>query len=138
MRLLLDTNIFLEILLGQEQATACRQILSMADTHDLFISDFSLHSIGLALFRRNRFEAFESFVVDLFVNAGVGLLTLAVVDEMTRVSRIAQRFALDFDDAYQYVLAERYGLHIVSLDADFDRTDKERQTPAQIASREMG
>ncbi|MCX7855996.1 MAG: hypothetical protein N2556_08525 [Anaerolineae bacterium] len=43
-----------------------------------------------------------------------------------------QRFGLDFDDAYQYVAAEKYGLTLVSLDADFDRTPLGRRTPGQV------
>jgi uncharacterized protein len=39
---------------------------------------------------------------------------------------------LDFDDAIQYVAAERDDLMIVSLDADFDRTPRGRKTPAQV------
>lgn len=41
---------------------------------------------------------------------------------------------LDFDDAYQYALAERYGLRIVSFDADFDATVKGRVRPAEVTS----
>jgi hypothetical protein len=131
MKLLLDTNIFLEILLEQEQAMACRRLLSTSNTQDLFISDFSLHSVGLALFRRKQFEAFEQFLNDVFINIRIGLLALAVND-METVGHAARQFALDFDDAYQYALAERYRLCIVSLDADFDHTPSGRQTPAQI------
>lgn len=43
-----------------------------------------------------------------------------------------KRFHLDFDDAYQYVAAERYNLTIVSFDSDFDRTDKGHKTPAEL------
>jgi len=41
-------------------------------------------------------------------------------------------FNLDFDDAYQYVAAEKHNLTLVSLAADFDRTDRGRKTPADI------
>jgi hypothetical protein len=41
-------------------------------------------------------------------------------------------FNLDFDDAYQYVAAEKHDLTLVSFDADFDRTDRGRKTPADI------
>lgn len=44
----------------------------------------------------------------------------------------AERFRLDFDDAYQYVAAEKHNLTLVSLDADFDRTERGRKTPTQI------
>jgi predicted nuclease of predicted toxin-antitoxin system len=39
---------------------------------------------------------------------------------------------LDFDDAYQCVIARRDNLTLVSFDSDFDRTDLQRQTPAEI------
>jgi len=43
-----------------------------------------------------------------------------------------QRFHLDFDDAYQYVAAEKYDLTLVSFDADFDRTPRGRRTPGEM------
>lgn len=42
------------------------------------------------------------------------------------------RFNLDFDDACQYVAAELFNAVVVSFDGDFDRTDRGRQTPADI------
>jgi len=42
------------------------------------------------------------------------------------------RMKLDFDDAYQYVAAEKHNLTLVSFDADFDRTDRGRKTPAEL------
>ncbi len=40
-----------------------------------------------------------------------------------------KRFSLDFDDAYQYAVAEKHGLEIISFDADFDRTEIGRKKP---------
>ncbi|WP_456366658.1 PIN domain-containing protein, partial [Thermococcus sp.] len=40
-----------------------------------------------------------------------------------------EKFNLDFDDAYQYRLAELYNLKIVSFDSDFDKTERGRLTP---------
>ncbi len=51
MKLLLDTNVFLEILLEQERADEARTLLKKTSEHEFFLSDFSLHSIGLMLFR---------------------------------------------------------------------------------------
>jgi uncharacterized protein len=42
------------------------------------------------------------------------------------------QFGLDFDDAYQYVAAERDNVVVVSFDTHFDQTDRGRQTPAQV------
>jgi len=133
MRLLLDANIFLEILLGQAKAAEARTLLSKTDDHDFFISDFSLHSIGLLFFRRKRYEAFQLFLKDMLLEGGATLLSLGVAD-MESILAAAQRFNLDFDDAYQYVTAEKHNLAIVSFDGDFDRTERGRQTPSQIAS----
>jgi predicted nucleic acid-binding protein len=52
---LVDTNVFLEILLTQEKQDACRKFLE-TNVGSLFISDFSLHSIGVILFRNNKEE----------------------------------------------------------------------------------
>jgi len=43
-----------------------------------------------------------------------------------------RKFGLDFDDAYQYAVAARYGLTIVSFDSDFDRTERGRRTPGDL------
>jgi len=131
MKLLLDTNVFLEILLEQEQTAQARFLLSRSDDHEFFISDFSVHSIGLLLFRRKRHQAFQLFLKDVLLTTGTTLLSLGVAD-MDSIVAAAQRFNLDFDDAYQYVAAEKYNLTLVSLDGDFDRTERGRQTLAQM------
>jgi predicted nucleic acid-binding protein len=131
MRLLLDTNIFLELFLEQDRAQEARKLLSKTEEHEFFLSDFSLHSIGLLLFRRRQQDVFRRFLTDMFLNGAVGVVAL-FPGEMEAVIRAARQFSLDFDDAYQYAVAERYALTIVSLDADFDRTERGRQTPDQV------
>jgi hypothetical protein len=130
MRLLLDTNIFLEVLLGQERAADAQRLLS-ASEHELFVSDFGLHSIGLLLLRRKQHDVLRHFLKDVLARVGVGMLGLTA-GELSSVIEPSQRFGLGFDDAYQYALAERDQLTIVSLDSDFDRTERGRQTPAAI------
>ena len=58
---LVDTNIFLEILLAQHRKEDCKRFL---DTHieEIAISDFSLHSIGVILFRNHEGGTFLKFV----------------------------------------------------------------------------
>jgi len=53
MMYLLDTNIFLEILLQREKSKAAKHLFITNPSTDLFITDFSLHSIGVFLFQRN-------------------------------------------------------------------------------------
>lgn len=64
-------------------------------------------------------------------NAGVIIISLSVND-MEAIIKVSQGFNLDFDDAYQYVTAEKYGLTIVSFDSDFDRTERGRIVPAKV------
>ena len=83
------------------------------------------------LFHRKLFETFKQFLDDLIVTGGTRLLRLSTQD-MEIIPTVAQQFGLDFDDAYQYVLADKYDLEIVSFDSDFDRTKKGRKTPNEI------
>jgi len=131
MRFLIDTNIFLEVILGQEKAEKAQELLSKTEEHEFFISDYSLHSIGLLLFRRKQYNVFRQFLTDMISNAGIRVCALSAKD-MEAVANVAQKFNLDFDDAYQYVAAEKFSLEIVSFDSGFDRTEKGRKTPAQL------
>ena len=124
---LVDTNVFLEVFWEQQRAEESRQFLLNAPADSLYISDFSLYSIGIILVRRHLSETFRLFLQD--VQAGLRLVRLNL-DELDVLPEVAQNLKLDFDDAYQYVLAERRGLRLVSFDADFDSTPLGRVTPS--------
>jgi len=130
-RLLIDTNIFLEVILEQAKAEEAQALLVKTEEHEFFISDYALHSIGLLLFRQKQHHVFQEFVNDMMFQAGMMVASLSVED-MVSVIEAAQRFGLDFDDAYQYAVAEKYGLTIVSFDADFDHTEQGRKTAGEI------
>lgn len=49
MRCLVDTNVWLERLLDQEKSKVAAHFLDSTPTEWLFVSDFSLHSIGVIL-----------------------------------------------------------------------------------------
>lgn len=128
---LLDTNIFLELLLDQIHADEAETLLLKAPSSGLHISEFSLYSIGIFLCQRKRYDLFLRFVDDLSKNDGIIQLRLSLPD-MHQVTKAIQEFRLDFDDAYQYVTAKKYGLTLVSFDKDFDRTDRGRKTPGEL------
>jgi uncharacterized protein len=128
---LLDTNIWLERLLEQEQSDVVRQILENVASDQLCISDFALHSIALALTRRNRQDAFIRFVQDVLIDGDARLIRLKAQDLKAVIKSMEQQ-RLDYDDAYQYVVAEQYNLILVSFDRDFDSTERGRQTPSQV------
>lgn len=128
---LVDTNIWLERLLDQERSAEVGQFLAQTSTDQLLMTDFALHSIGVILDRLGQRAVLSRFVDDLFVQGGVGLVSVRPA-AMHRLVSVMERFDLDFDDAYQYVAAEQADAVIVSFDGDFDRTDRGRQTPAHI------
>lgn len=127
---LVDTNIFLEGLLEQEKAASVRSFFRTIDLADMFITDLSLHSIGIILFRLGKHEIFISFLNDLIVD-GIVVLSLCPED-LVKLKRVAQRFNLDFDDVYQYMAAEKYQLQLISFDGDFDMTETGRKEPSEV------
>ena len=131
MKLLLDTNIFLEVILDQESAEEARTPLSKVEEHEFFLSGYSLHSIGLLLFHRGQHEIFRQFLIDMILEAG-GYHHCPLSSRNGRRYPSGPAVRLDFEDAYQYAVAERYGLTIISFDGDFDRTARGRKTPEDL------
>lgn len=60
---LVNTNIFLEILLQQSKSQVCKDFLDN-NIGNLHISDYSLHSIGVLLFKQNKESLFLKFLRD--------------------------------------------------------------------------
>lgn len=131
MKFLVDTNIILEVVLDQEKSEEAKSFLMKFDENQFYITDFSLHSIGLLLFQRNQHKVFEQIYDDMIKGAGLLVLSLKLEEIKTFVQE-SMRFDLDFDDAYQYFLAKTNDLTIVSFDKDFDRTDLVRKTPGDF------
>ena len=115
--ILADTNIFLEILLDQDKKENCKSFLNKNIGH-LYISDFSLHSIGVHLVRNKQFEVYEKFVNDVL--SEINLVTLEK-RLYTKPITISKKFNLDFDDSYQCALAKEYGFSIATMDNDFKK-----------------
>lgn len=128
---LLDTNIWLERLLGQAQAEVVAELLDTLSPSDMCMTDFTLHSIGVICNRLNQRDVFIKFVDDVLIDASV-LLVSVPANQMKRVVEIIDLFRLDFDDAYQYVAAELEKATIVSFDQDVDKTEQRRLTPMQV------
>jgi len=131
MKFLIDTNILLEIILNQEKANEARALLEKPEKFEFFLTDFSLHSIGILFFRTKKHHSFYQFLNDMIFSEVLSIISLPYED-MEKVIEASLRFNLDFDDAYQYVVAEKHGLTIVSFDSDFDQTDLGRKTPEDV------
>ncbi len=131
---LVDTNIWLERLLDQERAAEVGRFLAEVPADELLVSDFSFHSIGVILDRLDQHENLLELVDDLFSNGAVGLVALEPQD-MPRLVEVIKEFKLDFDDAYQYVAAEKHSVELVSFDTDFAGTERGSVTPGTIVTR---
>ncbi|HEX8475420.1 MAG TPA: PIN domain-containing protein [Pyrinomonadaceae bacterium] len=128
---LVDTNIWLERLLAQAKSDEAGAFLDHTLSSDFYITDFSFHSICVILSRLKKTSLLRDFVQDVFIDGAVNLASIRPEETMGVIIRM-QLSELDFDDAYQYAVAEKYNLTIVSFDADFNRTERGRKTPAEI------
>jgi predicted nucleic acid-binding protein len=113
----MHTHIFLEMLLEQDKKEDCIGFLEN-NIGNLNITDFSLHSIGVVLFKYGKEEIFENFVNDVIANIKLLSLPMELYGDVVSARKSLN---LDFDDAYQYSLAKNHGLKIVTMDKDFDR-----------------
>ena len=65
---------------------------------------------------------------DVIIEAGIAVIGLDP-KELLALPEVSKRFRLDFDDSYQYAVAQKFGLQIISFYADFDRTGRGRKIP---------
>jgi predicted nucleic acid-binding protein len=128
---LIDTNIWLERLLAQDNSEVVGELLDKIPLEQIFITDFSFHSICVILTRLKHSQALMDFIEDVVIDGEIKLLTTRP-DEISLVLDVMNSLNLDFDDGYQYLIAEQNNLVIVSFDHDFDKTPLGRKTPAAI------
>jgi hypothetical protein len=128
---LLDTNIFLEYILRRSRVEEVREFFQRADLTTLYISDFSLHTIGVLYLREHKSREYLVFVNEDIIASGIHVIKVTP-DNFSKITGAADTFHLDFDDAYQYAVAEQNGLSIVSFDKDFDRTERGRVEPKDL------
>ncbi len=83
---LVDTNIFLEILLKQDKKEDCKKFLNN-NIEDLHVTDFSLHSIGVILFRYDKEDIFQKFVEDFMLDTELLSLPMELYNEVVTVRK---------------------------------------------------
>ena len=114
---LIDSNVILEVLLSQEKKATCKKFIE--DNLDkIIVSDFTIYSIGILLFKFKREKLFQKFCNDFLPNIivkSVGFENLKLLTEVSLETK------LDFDDSYQYLIAKNNGLKIVTLDKHFKK-----------------
>ena len=130
-RYLVDTNVWLERLLDQDKSDISAKFFELVSPESILISDFSLHSIGVILFRYKKLKLLETFIEDLFINAKIELLSLDSID-LLKVSVNSKKFKLDFDDSYQLTLAQKFDLTLITFDMDFIAKGLKVKSPDEI------
>lgn len=121
--ILADTNIFLEILLDQNGKEKCKKFLSK-NLGNIVISDFSLHSIGVILFKKGYQHLFNQFINDIFPKIQFVTLTAKYYGN---IAIVAKATGLDFDDSYQFCLSNENGFEIATMDKDFTKVSNRIQ-----------
>jgi predicted nucleic acid-binding protein len=131
---LVDTNIFLEVMLSRRRKDECKRFLKMLRDGEILgtVTDFSVHSIMVLLDRLNRPEKLKTFLLSLTGYRGLAVHYTSIVEEV-RAVELAREKKLDIDDALQYAVALSIGADaIVSFDEDFNNLEIPRLEPVEI------
>jgi uncharacterized protein len=128
---LIDTNIWIELLLERSNSDDVILMLNNVTGYEMLISDFSFHSIGVIMTKLNKKEEFLNFITDIFNNSSINTISLLPSD-MNRLISSMNKYKLDFDDAYQYICVKKYDLKLVTFDKDFNKTDLKIYKPLDI------
>jgi hypothetical protein len=130
---LIDTNIFLEVLLEREKFLDCKNFLEKVQTGEVtaYQTVFSLHTIAIILERTRGLDAYKEFLETVLNFEGIAFYSTNPQDEVG-VCEDAEKQELDFDDALHYHICKKFDLKLVSLDKDFDKTDIKRVAPGEV------
>jgi uncharacterized protein len=120
MAFLFDTNVFLEILLDQDKKEICKKML-IDNLENVYLSDFSLHSIGVILLKQKKGRTFEQFLEDVLPHSTI--LSLPK-EKYSEIAMFASKYKMDFDDTYQALIAMEFEIGIKTMDKDFTRISK--------------
>lgn len=133
---LIDTNIFLEVMLARAKRKACIEFLNSVKTcrEKAAVTDFTIYSIMIILDGRGKLRELDRFLRSFSAYKGLTLYTASLEDKLEAVE-LAISGEFDVDDAVQYASARSLGAKaIMSLDKDFDDHDIPRMDPGGFTS----
>ncbi len=131
---LIDTNIFLEVMLSQEREEECKILLQMLRKGKVkgVVTDFTIHSIIVLLSRFKKLKELRNFLQSLTAYKGLYIYTTSIAEEI-KATKIAEEKGLDMDDAIQYAVALSINAKaIISFDKDFDNLEIPRKEPKEV------
>lgn len=130
---LIDTNIFLEVLLNQDNKESCLALLELIEKGEIqvIVTSFALHSIAIILEKLKGIDYYRDFLEIITTSEGLMTYSTTPQDEI-EICKISKRFNLTFDDSLHYFVTKTFKLKLVSLDSDLDKTDIIRVHPEDV------
>jgi predicted nucleic acid-binding protein len=128
--ILVDTNIFLEYLLGRRHAEDCGRLLSKLSSGEVegVVTRYSLHSIESVY----RSALLAGFLANVDRSIGLYVRDTTTAEE-AEVATLAKSIGRDYDDAMQYFVAKRVGAEVIaSFDRHFEGLDIRRVEPNEL------
>jgi len=132
---LVDTNIFLEVLLAGPRKSECEQFLTVIKDGVQIgvITDFSVHSILVIMEGVGKRDKLKIFLRSLLAYKGLRVYATELTDEIDAIEA-SYEVKMDLDDAIQYQAASKLKTEaIVSFDKHFDGLKIPRLEPSQAA-----
>src|SRR3989337_1881187 len=103
---LVDTNIFLEILLARPRKEECKNLLSQLrdGKKTALVTDFTVHSIIVTMDSLGKLAELRTFLTSLTAYKGLHIHHTRITAEL-KATETAIQNRLDMDDAIQYTIA---------------------------------
>jgi len=121
--LLIDANIFLELMLDQARADECEAFLTSVETgsQEAAMTDLTLDSVLIIMENRGKDASkLAKFISSIVAYRGLKLYWLSVVDRLHATVHMS-RTGLDFEDSTMLEACMRLRAEgVVSFDRDFD------------------
>jgi len=130
---LIDTNIFLEVLLGRKNKDECISLFKMIERGEVkaFTTSFVIHSIEVIMDNFKKINELRIFLEVIAEFKGLEIYSTDIKDEISAIDMM--KGGLDFDDALQSYIATKLGAKIISFDKHFDKVrGLERLIPKDI------
>ncbi len=131
---LIDTNIFLEVMLSQKRKEECKALLNLLKTGKIsaVITDFSIYSIMILMYKFKKIKELITFLKSLQAYRGLYIYTLSLLDKIRSI-KVSEETGLDIDDSIQYSTALNLKLEgIISFDKHFDGLSIPRIEPKDL------
>ena len=130
---LIDTNIFLEVLLGQDKQDECILFLKLVEQDSIkaAATTFTVHSIEVIMNNYHKTDELRIFLESITELKGLKIYNTTISEEINAIEEMEA--GLDFDDALQVSAARTLNVDIVSYDRHFDKVkDLNRKTPKEV------